>query len=47
MCCNKIVYDFDEFMNIPPCTRGKHNANPEDIGFGKVSGKKKEELVTY
>ena len=29
-CCNKICYDFDEFMNIPPCTRGRHNANPEE-----------------
>eukprot|EP00899_Mesostigma_viride_P009300 jgi/Mesvir1/18371/Mv14257-RA.1 len=26
-CCNVHVYDFDEFMSIPPCTRGRHNAN--------------------
>ena len=25
-CCDRICYDFDEFMRIPPCTRGRHDA---------------------
>lgn len=27
-CCDIHVKEFDEFMNIPPCTKGWHNANP-------------------
>ncbi|KAJ0972730.1 hypothetical protein J5N97_020689 [Dioscorea zingiberensis] len=27
-CCNIHVKEFDEFMNIPPCTKGWHNADP-------------------
>ncbi|XP_038891151.1 cysteine and histidine-rich domain-containing protein RAR1 isoform X3 [Benincasa hispida] len=27
-CCNIHVKEFDEFMEIPPCTRGWHNADP-------------------
>ncbi|PKA64312.1 Cysteine and histidine-rich domain-containing protein RAR1 [Apostasia shenzhenica] len=26
-CCDIHVKEFDEFMNIPPCTKGWHNAN--------------------
>ncbi|KAI4351884.1 hypothetical protein L6164_006189, partial [Bauhinia variegata] len=28
-CCNIHVKEFDEFMSIPPCTKGWHNADPE------------------
>ncbi|XP_028756474.1 cysteine and histidine-rich domain-containing protein RAR1 isoform X2 [Neltuma alba] len=28
-CCDIHVKEFDEFMSIPPCTKGWHNANPE------------------
>lgn len=38
-CCNKVCYDFDEFMNIPPCTRGRHNANPEEQAYAKKAPK--------
>lgn len=38
-CCNKICYDFDEFMNIPPCTRGRHNADPEEREYAKKAPK--------
>ncbi|XP_039119147.1 cysteine and histidine-rich domain-containing protein RAR1-like [Dioscorea cayenensis subsp. rotundata] len=27
-CCDMHVKEFDEFMNIPPCTKGWHNADP-------------------
>ncbi|GAV61858.1 CHORD domain-containing protein [Cephalotus follicularis] len=27
-CCNIHVKEFDEFMTIPPCTKGWHNADP-------------------
>lgn len=27
-CCDIHVKEFDEFMGIPPCTKGWHNANP-------------------
>ncbi|GMY17435.1 cysteine and histidine-rich domain-containing protein RAR1 [Fagus crenata] len=27
-CCNIHVKEFDEFMSIPPCTKGWHNAHP-------------------
>lgn len=27
-CCDIHVKEFDEFMNIPPCTKGWHNADP-------------------
>lgn len=23
-CCNKIVYDWDEFMKLPTCATGRH-----------------------
>jgi disease resistance protein len=29
-CCDVYVKDFDEFLEIPPCTKGWHDANPED-----------------
>ncbi|KAK7280049.1 hypothetical protein RJT34_25111 [Clitoria ternatea] len=28
-CCDVHVKEFDEFMTIPPCTKGWHNADPE------------------
>lgn len=28
-CCDIHVKEFDEFMSIPPCTKGWHNADPE------------------
>ena len=31
----QIVYDFDEFMNIPPCTTGRHNADADAGGYAK------------
>ncbi|KAL2541965.1 Cysteine and histidine-rich domain-containing protein RAR1 [Abeliophyllum distichum] len=27
-CCDVHVQEFDEFMSIPPCAKGWHNANP-------------------
>ena len=27
-CCDVHVYDFDEFMRVPPCARGRHRAHP-------------------
>ncbi|KAK3273060.1 hypothetical protein CYMTET_18682 [Cymbomonas tetramitiformis] len=27
-CCNVMVYDFDEFLRIPPCSVARHCANP-------------------
>ncbi|CAK64510.1 unnamed protein product (macronuclear) [Paramecium tetraurelia] len=33
-CCNKIVYDWDEFMKIEPCAVGKHT-NVEDTEGGE------------
>nr|WNT99864.1 disease resistance protein [Gymnema sylvestre] len=27
-CCDIYVKEFDEFMSIPPCTKGWHNADP-------------------
>ncbi|KAL3647421.1 putative methionine--tRNA ligase, cytoplasmic protein rar1 [Castilleja foliolosa] len=27
-CCDVHVKEFDEFINIPPCTKGWHNADP-------------------
>jgi disease resistance protein len=29
-CCDVHVTEFDEFLEIPPCTKGWHDANPED-----------------
>lgn len=29
-CCDIHVKEFDEFMEIPPCTRGWHNADPDN-----------------
>ena len=34
-CCDRMCYDFDEFMRIPPCTRGRHDANPGGSGAGE------------
>ena len=31
----QVVYDFDEFMNIPPCTTGRHNADADAGGYAK------------
>lgn len=28
-CCDVHVKEFDEFLTIPPCTKGWHNANPD------------------
>ncbi|KAL2630542.1 hypothetical protein R1flu_015228 [Riccia fluitans] len=28
-CCDVHVKEFDEFLDIPPCTKGWHNANPD------------------
>ncbi|MED6144051.1 putative methionine--tRNA ligase, cytoplasmic protein rar1 [Stylosanthes scabra] len=28
-CCDIHVKEFDEFMSIPPCTKGWHNADPD------------------
>ncbi|KOM36043.1 hypothetical protein LR48_Vigan02g219300 [Vigna angularis] len=28
-CCDIHVKEFDEFMNIPPCSKGWHSADPE------------------
>lgn len=36
-CCDKICYDFDEFMRIPPCTRGRHDANPDGGGVAEYA----------
>ena len=34
-CCDRICYDFDEFMRIPPCTWGRHDANRGGSGAGE------------
>ena len=35
-CCNKIVYDWDEFQKLPTCATGKHTDNKEEAqGFYK------------
>lgn len=37
----QLVYDFDEFMKIPNCARGRHNADPDGTeGYGKSNKKK-------
>ena len=33
----QVVYDFDEFMNIPPCTTGRHNADADAQGYAKLA----------
>jgi hypothetical protein len=33
----QVVYDFDEFMNIPPCTTGRHNADADGGGYAKLA----------
>lgn len=30
-CCNKIVYDWDQFEKIPKCQTGKHTAEKEEL----------------
>lgn len=34
-CCNKIVYDWDEFQKIPTCTVGQHTDKKEEDKFYK------------
>lgn len=35
-CCNKIVYDWDDFQKLPTCATGKHTDNKEEaLGFFK------------
>lgn len=29
-CCDVHVKEFDEFLEIPPCAKGWHDANPQD-----------------
>ena len=29
-CCNKVVYDWDEFQKLPTCATGKHTDNKEE-----------------
>ena len=36
-CCNKIVYDWDEFEKIEGCCTGKHSNVKQDSGFWKSS----------
>jgi disease resistance protein len=32
-CCDRHAWDFDEFMRIPPCARGRHDPDPKGTGF--------------
>lgn len=34
-CCNKIVYDWDEFKNIEPCQVGRHSDEKVNVDFFK------------
>ncbi len=35
-CCNKIVYDWDEFQKLPTCAVGRHTDNKDEAqGFFK------------
>lgn len=38
-CCGKFATDFDEFMRIPPCTRGRHNCQAQPLQYGRVKDK--------
>lgn len=36
----QITYDFDDFLKIPNCSRGRHNADPEGTAaFAKTAKK--------
>mmetsp|Transcript_9423 Transcript_9423/g.21521 ORF Transcript_9423/g.21521 Transcript_9423/m.21521 type:complete len:343 (-) Transcript_9423:879-1907(-) len=37
-CCEKRGLDFDQFMSIPPCTYGRHNANKSAVAAPTGSG---------
>ncbi|BBN09822.1 disease resistance protein [Marchantia polymorpha subsp. ruderalis] len=30
-CCDTHVKEFEEFLEIPPCAKGWHNANPDEV----------------
>ena len=30
-----MCYDFDEFMSVKPCARGRHCAAPEAVAYAK------------
>jgi hypothetical protein len=37
------VYDFDDFLSIPPCTVGRHNGDADTAGgagYAKLGGAK-------
>ncbi len=37
----QIVYDFDDFLTIPPCAVGRHNSDADaGAGYAKLSGAK-------
>ena len=38
-CCGTLVYDFDDFLKIPPCARGRHDANAAPLRFQKHTDK--------
>lgn len=42
-CCDIHVKEFDEFMSIPPCAKGWHNADPESWSLET----QKDELFSY
>ena len=39
-CCGKLVYDFDDFLKLAPCARGRHDADAKPIQFQSSSAKK-------
>lgn len=41
-CCtaDKLVYDFDDFLKIPPCAVGRHDANAAPLTFQRSAPKK-------
>ncbi|CEF99603.1 Cysteine/histidine-rich domain [Ostreococcus tauri] len=42
-CCtaDKLVYDFDDFLKIAPCARGRHDANAAPLQFQRSSATKR------
>jgi len=38
-CCGTLVYDFDDFLKLPPCARGRHDANAAPLKFQKHTDK--------
>jgi disease resistance protein len=40
-CCGKLVYDFDDFLKIVPCARGRHDADAKPLRFQSSAVKKK------